>query len=159
MGTGPENTSAAGPPTWEEKGDLLYMLHELSRLMATWFDQAVHHLGVTHSQWWMLMHLHRHNGSTQSELAAICMMGRAAAGELIARMEERGLVFRINDEADARIKRVFASDAGLALLGSMDEETRRLYDIAFARVGNTEFHNARSAMAQMRLNMLDTLKP
>ena len=48
-----------------------FILHDVARLLRTTFDRRVRELGLTRSQWWVLNHLFRNNGVTQSELAEI----------------------------------------------------------------------------------------
>ena len=46
-----------------------FILHDVARLLRTTFDRRVKSLGLTRSQWWVLNHLFRNDGVTQSELA------------------------------------------------------------------------------------------
>ena len=48
-----------------------FILNDVARLMRTAFDRRVKALGLTRSQWWVLNHLFRNDGVTQSELADI----------------------------------------------------------------------------------------
>jgi MarR family transcriptional regulator, transcriptional regulator for hemolysin len=45
-----------------------FILHDVARLLRTTFDRKVKALGLTRSQWWVLNHLFRNDGITQSEL-------------------------------------------------------------------------------------------
>jgi hypothetical protein len=71
-----------------------FILHDVARLLRTTFDRRVRELGLTRSQWWVLNHLFRNNGVTQSELAEIFGVGvrpsAATADAMSAFMERTG---------------------------------------------------------------------
>jgi MarR family transcriptional regulator for hemolysin len=73
-----------------------FILNDVARLMRTTFDRRVKALGLTRSQWWVLNHLFRNDGATQSEL--------------LDRMEQKGWIRRENHAGDRRAKRVFLTE-------------------------------------------------
>jgi DNA-binding MarR family transcriptional regulator len=79
----------------------------VARLLRTTFDRRVRELGLTRSQWWVLNHLFRNNGVTQSELAEILEVEKPTLGRLLDRLEQKGWVRREADANDRRAKRVF----------------------------------------------------
>ena len=84
-----------------------FILNDVARLMRTTFDRRVKSLGLTRSQWWVLNHLFRNDGVTQSELAEILEVKKATLGRLLDRMEQKGWVRREGHAGDRRAKRVF----------------------------------------------------
>ena len=50
---------------------LSFLIHDVSRMRRTAFDQYMKPHGVTRSQWWVLSNLSRHDGMMQTELADI----------------------------------------------------------------------------------------
>src|SRR5260370_31973343 len=76
-----------------------FLIHDVSRLRRTAFDQRMKPLGLTRSQWWVLSGVSRHgdSGVTQTELANVLDLGKVALGGLIDRLEERGFVKRHTD--------------------------------------------------------------
>lgn len=87
-----------------------FILNDVARLMRTTFDRRVKSLGLTRSQWWVLNHLFRNDGVTQSELADILEVKKATLGRLLDRMEQRGWIRREGHVGDRRAKRVFLTD-------------------------------------------------
>lgn len=57
-------------PAHLDHGELLYLMHELSRLVGTYFDNAMERHDLTHSQWWALMHISENEGQSQNDGAA-----------------------------------------------------------------------------------------
>lgn len=84
-----------------------FILHDVARLLRTVFDRRVKALGLTRSQWWVLNHLFRKDGLTQSELADLLEVEKATLGRLLERLEQKGWVRRKSDAEDGRVKRVF----------------------------------------------------
>jgi MarR family transcriptional regulator, transcriptional regulator for hemolysin len=87
-----------------------FILNDVARLMRVAFDRRVKSLGLTRSQWWVLNHLFRNDGATQSELADILEIEKATLGRLLDRMESKGWIRREGQATDRRIKRVFLTE-------------------------------------------------
>ncbi|QIL73985.1 MarR family transcriptional regulator (plasmid) [Diaphorobacter sp. HDW4B] len=102
---------------WDQR--LGFLMHDVSRLRRTVFDDFMRPLNITRSQWWVLAYLSRHDGMIQSDLASVLELGKAALGSLIDRLEAAGLVRRGADETDRRAKRVYLSAAGASLIKEM----------------------------------------
>jgi DNA-binding MarR family transcriptional regulator len=98
------------------------LVHDVSRLRRTAFDQRVKPLGITRSQWWVLANLSRHEGEDmmQMELARQLDLGKVALGGLIDRLEANGFVIRTPDKVDRRSKRVSVSPKGRLLVQKMN---------------------------------------
>ena len=62
----------------------------------------------------VLAHLASAPGITQQELAARCFVTKSGVSMLLAQMEAHGLVLRAPDAGDARMKRLFLTQAGRA---------------------------------------------
>jgi MarR family transcriptional regulator for hemolysin len=114
-------------PRYMDHAELLYLMHELSRLISVHFDRVMAEHQLTHSQWWALMHVFEHEGATQSELAEIMQLGRASAGGVIERLETKGWVERRADPADNRVRRVFLGNAAVPIFELMNEEGQRIF--------------------------------
>lgn len=102
--------------SYRKHSELIYSIHELSRLISTHVDRHMSTVRVTHAQWWALMHIHEQEGLTQSELANVMQMGRASLGKLVERLETKNWIERRPDASDSRVRRVYlqaGSDTGL----------------------------------------------
>ena len=105
-----------------------FILNDVARLLRTAFDRRVKSLGLTRSQGWVLNHLFRNDGVTQSELADILQVEKATLGRLLDRLEAKGWVRRENHADDRRAKRVFLTEEvepGLKAMRSAAAELRR----------------------------------
>src|SRR5260221_13460522 len=88
-----------------------FILNDVARLMRTTFDRRVKYLALTRSQWWVLNHLLRNDGVTQSELADILAVKKATLGRLLDRMEQKGWVRRERHARARRRHRVILTEA------------------------------------------------
>ena len=87
-----------------------FILNDVARLLRTAFDRRVKSLGLTRSQGWVLNHLFRNDGVTQSELADILEVEKATLGRLLDRLQAKGWVRRERHADDRRAKRVFLTE-------------------------------------------------
>ncbi len=112
---------------FREHAILLYSIHELSRLISTRFDKAMARHRLTHAQWWALMHIHEHEGATQTEIAEVMQMGRASTGKLLERLESKRWIDRRPDDRDSRVRRVYLRHEVLPVFRAMTAEGRLLF--------------------------------
>jgi DNA-binding MarR family transcriptional regulator len=143
-----------------------FLVHDVSRLRRVVLDRLLKPVGVTRSQWWVLSHLSRRDGMTQTALASDLDLTKVAVGGLLDRMEVAGLVQRRPDENDARIRRVYLTRAGHRLIGQVfshidsferaavgpasDEDLavtiralRRMKEVLLERIGDSDDHGSR----------------
>jgi len=129
-----------------------FILNDVARLMRTTFDRRVKALGLTRSQWWVLNHLFRNDGATQSELAVILDVEKPSLGRLLDRLEAKRWIRRESDPGDRRIRRVYLTEEVQpaikamraaaaevrreALAGLPAEDQDRFVDILLAIKGN-----------------------
>ena len=84
-----------------------FLVHDVARLMRRAFDRRVKHLGLTRSQWFVLVHLYRTDGQTQRHLAQELDMERAPLSKLLDRLESGSWIERRADPEDRRANRVY----------------------------------------------------
>jgi DNA-binding MarR family transcriptional regulator len=123
---------------------LSFLIHDVSRLRRTAYDQLMKPLGVTRAHWWVLAHLSRNDGMMQTQLADALEVGKASLGTLIERLEQGGLIERREDPIDKRAKRVYMSRAGQQLLKKMTQEESGLNELILKGISPT----ARASMIQ-----------
>ena len=87
-----------------------FLLNDVARLMRTAHDRRIRKLGLTRAQWWVLTHLYRSNGVTQTELAETLEIEKPTLGRLLDRLEAKGWVRREHDASDRRVWRVHLTE-------------------------------------------------
>jgi MarR family transcriptional regulator for hemolysin len=109
-----------------------FILNDVARLLRTTYDRRMKALGLTRSQWWVLTHLYRNDGVTQSELAEILEVEKPTLGRLLDRLEANGWVQRKEHSEDRRAKRVFLTDEVAPAMNAMREAAAELRRDALA---------------------------
>jgi DNA-binding MarR family transcriptional regulator len=135
-----------------EHSALLYLIHELSRLISTYVDNDMAEHRLTHAQWWALMHILENEGVTQTELADILQMGRASAGKLLERLEAKHWIERRLDARDSRARRVYLAEAAVPIFALMIAEGRRVFKSFLAGVAAEEEAQLLSGLRKIKRN-------
>ena len=86
--------------------DLLFLLHDVARLLRMDADRRARAHGMTRAQWGLLIWLERQPGLSQKELAELLEVEPITVARLIDRLEARGMVERRPDPRDRRIWRL-----------------------------------------------------
>ncbi len=105
-----------------------FLLNDVARLMRTAYDRRIRKLGLTRAQWWVLTHLYRSNGVSQTELAETLEIEKPTLGRLLDRLEAKGWVKREHDAKDRRVWRVHLTEEvepALRTMRAIAKELRR----------------------------------
>jgi len=86
--------------------ELLFLLHDVARLLRLDADKRARTHGMTRAQWAILVWLERQPGISQKELAETLEVEPITVARLIDRLEARGMVERRPDPKDRRIWRL-----------------------------------------------------
>lgn len=137
-----------------------FLVHDVSRMRRTFFDQALKPLGITRAQYWALGNISRHtdDGMIQTELARILETGKVSVGGLIDRLEEAGLVYRQADRADRRVKRIFMTDKGFEMLDHIAVVGGELDARLFRDISDEELAVAADVIGRAKANLRLALK-
>jgi MarR family transcriptional regulator for hemolysin len=130
-----------------------FLIHDVSRLRRNTFDQIMKPLGVTRSQWWVIAHLSREEGSNQTQLAEILDVGKVTLGGLIDRLEASGLVARKPDATDRRIRRVYLTKAAHALIKQMREAECKHNRLVLAGLTDEDRSHLSELLSKLKRNL------
>ncbi|MFY9313976.1 MAG: MarR family transcriptional regulator [Burkholderiales bacterium] len=115
-----------------------FLLNDVARLMRTAYDRRIRKLGLTRAQWWVLTHLYRSNGVSQTELAETLEIEKPTLGRLLDRLEAKGWVRREHDASDRRVWRVHLTDEVEPALRTMRTIAAELRRDALTGIGTAE---------------------
>lgn len=127
-GEEPGDASLLQPPSEELSRQWIklgFLIHDVSRLRRSAYDQLMKPLKITRARWWVLAHLSRHDGMMQSQLADVLEVGKASLGTVVDQLENSGWVERRADPLDKRVKRVYLTRAAQPLIKTMTIEEDR----------------------------------
>jgi len=131
-----------------------FILHDVARLLRTTYDRRVRDLGLTRSQWWVLTHLFRKDGITQSELAEILELEKPSLGRLLDRLESKGWVRRMEDPEDRRAKRIFLTDAAQTPMRIMRDIAAGVREDALSGLSTADQDRFVDALLTIKSNLM-----
>jgi MarR family transcriptional regulator, transcriptional regulator for hemolysin len=131
-----------------------FLLTDVARLMRTIYDRRVRSLGLTRSQWWVLNHLYRGDGVTQTELADILEIEKPTLGRLLERLEAKGWVRREADARDGRVWRVYLTDEVEPAMHTLRAVAAELRRDALAGLDAAERERFVDALLAIRSNLV-----
>ena len=103
-----------------------YRLSRHNKLMRKGRDAEAMRLGLTIDEWRLLLVLRRQGPQPSIRLAEAALMDRGTVSRSVARMEKRGLVYRLSDAADGRIAIVNLTETG-------SQKAAAVYDFMMSR--------------------------
>ena len=133
------------------------VIHDVARLQRVVQDRLLKPLGLTRSQWGVLIFLSRRDGMTQTALAGDLDLTKPAIGGLLGRMETAGVIERRSDGTDARIRRVYLTRAGHRLLGQIRREIEPFGPKALGSSTDEEIAVAMQVLRRMRASLRETI--
>ncbi|TWT10236.1 MarR family winged helix-turn-helix transcriptional regulator [Reyranella sp. CPCC 100927] len=106
----------------EKPGHLVRRAHQLS---VTIFSEETRKFRITGPQHVVLVALAHHAGVDQNTVASLVALDRSTAGNVIVRLERRGLIVRAVNPADHRGRLLSLTAKGRKLVAAMDDAVRR----------------------------------
>jgi len=134
-----------------------FLLGQNLRLLATLWERRVKIGGLTRAQWRVLVHLLRHDGATQTELADLIGLDKAPLGRLIDRMERDGWLTRRADPLDRRVNRVHRTDKIDAVLPRLRAEGDALDAIIYEGISAPDRERLIDQLLQVKANLVRAL--
>lgn len=127
------------PPTPTHRGNLLFRLSLTTRRWRQILDTEIQASGLTDATWRPLLHLHLlGDGTRQKDLAESLGIKGPSLVRLLDALLAKGLVRRIEDEADRRAKRLFLTPEGQLYVNRIQATIRSLENELFRTFGEGE---------------------
>ncbi len=137
-----------------------FLVHDVSRMRRTLFDQEMKPLDITRSQWSVLAALSRggNDGVMQVDLARHMDVGKVTIGGLIDRLETSGYVERRLDPNDRRARRVFITEKGFETIRQMQTVGTKLNRSILAGVSSENLRITEETLAIVKENIRSLVK-
>ena len=133
--------------------DLMFLLHDVARLIRVHADKRARAQGMTRAQWGILVWLERRPGLSQKELAELLEVEPITVARLIDRLETRGMVERRPDPKDRRIWRLHLSAAAYPMLGEIDRQRALLRGLATEGLDEAALETMTEALLTMKTTL------
>lgn len=134
-----------------------FLIHDVSRLRRTHMDRIMKPLGLTRSQYWVIVNLTRHggNGMVQTDLAKVMTVGKVTLGRLIDCLEESGYVERKADPIDRRAKRIHLSKKGKKVVKDIQQIAEKANANILHGISEEEIEYTEEVLARMKKRLLE----
>ena len=136
---------------------LPYLLNRAGARIATAFSDEVRPLGATLQMWRVLAALREQDGRRMGDLSETTSIEVSTLTRLVDNMEEKGLVSRRRDSADARAVMLCVTPAGRRLTQRILPIAERYEMVALAGFSAGEAETLKAALRRLYANM-DALK-
>lgn len=130
--------------------DLMFLLHDVARLLRVEADKRARRNGMTRAQWVMLIWLERRPGLSQKELAELLEVEPITVARLIDRLEARGMVERRADPQDRRIWRLHLRPAALSVLSEIERHRTEMVALISAGLDADAIAGMTEGLARMK---------
>lgn len=156
--TRPVAIPRAGDPSVESELNwfrLGYLVHDVSRMRRTLYDQHLKALGITRSQWSVLANISRQPGQgvVSSTLARDMDLGKVTVSGIVDRLEIAGYIYRRGDKKDKRAKRIYITDSGYQLIEEMRAIIEPLNMSICEGMSEAEIHATEDGLATVKANL------
>ncbi len=137
----------------EIRRDLLFLLHDVARLLRVDADKRARLHGMTRAQWILLIWLERQPGITQKELAEIIEVEPITIARLVDRLEKSGMVERRPDPRDRRIWRLHLRPPALPMLREIDRQRAHITGVLTAGLNEATLESMTEALLHMKTTL------
>ncbi len=139
--------------------DLMFLLHDVARLMRVDADKRARAHGMTRAQWGILIWLERQPGLSQKELSEILEVEPITVARLIDRLEHRGMVERRPDPKDRRIWRLHLRPAAYPVLREIDRQREEMRASVTDGLDEATIETMTEALHTMKMTLTHDLHP
>jgi DNA-binding MarR family transcriptional regulator len=134
--------------------DLLFLLHDVARLLRVDADKRARVHDMTRAQWGILIWLERQPGISQKELSELLDVEPITVARLIDRLETRGMVERRPDPKDRRIWRLHLRPAAFPVLREIDEQRAEIATMLTQGIDRTTLDTLTEALSRMKATLV-----
>lgn len=133
--------------------DLLFLLHDVARLLRVDADKRARLHGMTRAQWAILIRLDRQPGLSQKELSELLEVEPITVARLIDRLEARGMVERRPEPRDRRIWRLHLLRPARDVLHEIDDQRADMTRMVTAGIDEDSIEIMTEALVRMKATL------
>lgn len=126
-----------------------FLFGDVLKTINTRLDKAMSELGLSQSQWRLLVQVFRFDHPTQTELATAIGIGRAATGALVDQLVASGHLQRQADPQDRRIWRIHPTKLALSQSEEIARRTEATLAPIFSGISQSELNKLRNILYKL----------
>ncbi|HEY1932635.1 MAG TPA: MarR family transcriptional regulator [Acetobacteraceae bacterium] len=139
--------------------DLLFLLHDVARLLRVDADKRARAQDMTRAQWGILIWLERQPGISQKELSELLEVEPITVARLVDRLETRGMVERRPDPRDRRIWRLHLKPPAHAVLREIDGQRADIIHRLTDGIDDDSLETVTETLLRMKLKLIQDAHP
>ena len=132
--------------------ELAFLLVDAGRKLNDAYDLNMKPLSLTRSQWRVMAYVSRSPGISQSALAETIECSRMAITGLLDRMQSKDLVERRAVKDDRRMRAVFLTNKGEALVKQMNKTAKGVLEGVFAGASQRDLEQLQRSLGMIKTN-------
>jgi MarR family transcriptional regulator, transcriptional regulator for hemolysin len=132
------------------RNDLLFLLHDVARLLRVETDKRARVHRMTRAQWAILFWLSRYPGLSQKELAELLEVEPITVARLLDRLETNGMIERRPDPRDRRIWRLHLRPGAEPMLAEIDRHRADIFDLIAGDLDQDTLQTVTDALLHMK---------
>lgn len=137
----------------EFQRDLLFLLHDVARMLRVDADKRARAHDMTRAQWGILVWLERQPGISQKELAELLEVEPITVARLVDRLELRGMVERRPDPRDRRIWRLHLRPQAFPILRDIHEQRASIARMLTQGIDENMLNTMIEALSRMKATL------
>ena len=134
--------------------DFSFLLGEVTRLLRGAFDHEMETIGLTRSQWHVLVYVLKMDAPSQTALAEALDIARPSVGALIDQLENSGYVSRERDAHDRRVWRIVPTQLASQRAEAFAQSAERVATQVFASIEDRDLSAAMALLSTLRENLI-----
>lgn len=131
-----------------------FLIHDVARLLRRNFNRRVQSFGLTQEQSRVILHLSRHEGIQQVDLAEILEIKPITLARLLDRLEENSLIERRRNPEDRRAFCLYLTPDAHVLLKKVVKIRAATRADANQHISKTDLDKLFSVLSRMKANLI-----
>ena len=147
------------PKATESPDTFGFLIHDVARLLRKNFNRRVQGLGMTQEQCRVILHLSRHEGIQQVDLAELLEIKPITLARLLDKLQEPGLIERRRNPDDRRAFRLYLTASAHAVLKDVLAIGVATRLDANRGVSTSDLEKLFSVLSRIKANLLSSENP
>jgi MarR family transcriptional regulator, transcriptional regulator for hemolysin len=143
------------PSSKEPQDTFGFLIHDVARLLRKNFNRRVQSFGLTQEQCRVILHLSRHEGIQQVDLAELLEIKPITLARLLDKLQENGLIERRRNPDDRRAFRLHLTRDAHAVLEKILALGAATRADANKKVSRADLEKMFSVLSRLKTNLID----
>ena len=143
------------PSSKEPQDTFGFLIHDVARLLRKNFNRRVQSFGLTQEQCRVILHLSRHEGIQQVDLAELLEIKPITLARLLDKLQENGLIERRRNLDDRRAFRLHLTRSAHAVLQKILALGAATRADANGKVSRADLEKMFSVLSRLKTNLID----